>query len=119
MRRTQPRRAAAAVALFAITFYLPQVCYQVLWALQTSHQSLRTFPEAFATWPTIYWLVDFGLFLATFAAVAATVAVKSGVDAQQERQRLDAENLSRAWPWSGIDSMPCGRNSNRTSCSTR
>lgn len=93
-RATQPRRAAAAVALFAITFYLPQVCYQVLWTLQTSHQSLRTFPEAFASWPTIYWLVDLGLFLATFAAVAATVAVKAGVDAQQERQRLDAENLS-------------------------
>lgn len=93
-RATQPRRVAVSVALFAVTFYVPQVCYQVLWALLASNQSLNTFPTALATWPTIYWLVDLGLFLATFAAVAATVAVKAGVDDQRERRRLDAENLA-------------------------
>ncbi|MDQ8177436.1 MAG: histidine kinase [Gemmatimonadota bacterium] len=93
-RATQPRRVAACLAFFAVAFYVPQVCYQVLWDMRVWRQPLSTFPTAFAAWPKTYWLVDFGLFLATFAVVAATVAVQTAIANQQERQRVDAENLA-------------------------
>jgi len=94
LRATRPGRVALLTAVFAVAFYLPEVAYQILWDMYLRQQPWSNFARAAAAWPAVYWLVDFGLFLATVAAIAAIVAARSGLENQRQRQRLDAENLA-------------------------
>lgn len=89
-----PSRIARVAALGLVTFYLPQVAYQVVMFLWLSGRALSDFPPQLRQWPASYWLVDFTLYLMTFSLVYAVVAVQHSLAHERRRQRLDAENLA-------------------------
>lgn len=95
-RVTRPLTLAQWFAGSVLVFYLPEVVYQV--ALVVSAPGApgtvgAAFWPALRAWPALYWLIDFGLLVTTFAAVVGLVALRHGRHAERRRQRLRTENL--------------------------
>jgi hypothetical protein len=89
-----PRRVARVAATGLVTFYLPQVAYQVVLFLLFSGRPVSDFVIELSQWPASYWLIDFTLYLMTFSVVYAVVALRAGLEHERRRQRLDGENLA-------------------------
>jgi hypothetical protein len=94
-RLARPGWLARAFALSATAFYLPQVGYQVAPSMASAGVpwSWSGFGERLLRWPAVYWLIDAGLLVLTFAAVHAAVATRESRLAEERRRSAEARNV--------------------------
>lgn len=85
---------ARLFGLAVVLFFIPQVAYQVLLAGFESPQRAGSFVQTFVTWPANFWLIDFGILIASCTVVYAMVAARERAAALRRRQQVDAENLA-------------------------
>ena len=96
-RAERLRRPSFVVTMFvvlAIVYLVPQGAYQVAVSMWGTDAPWSALPRRFAQWPAIYWLIDAGLFVLTFAVVYAFVTTRANQAAHEQRLKADAENLA-------------------------
>lgn len=90
-RMSSLRFIGGTFVLAGIFYFVPQEGYLV-WLAKLSRPS-GTFWVMWAQWPLLYWFIDFGILITTFAVVYTIVSVRESYHAEQRKQRLNAENL--------------------------
>lgn len=85
--------ARTFLTIFGV-FLVPECAFQVALTMLGSGRPWSEFLFHFANWPAIYWLIDAGLFVLTFALVYAVVSTRASRAAHAHRLKTDAENLT-------------------------